>query len=177
MVLFPFPPARVLTPKLQAPTPYATPCPLSPVQRCGVRSLLELLLASPQPPSLAVIAQQGLSPHLHHLPGWGVLFAVRAFRLKALHRSLMDWMRRALAGVGGGGVGGAAPQVGGAPAAVATRPASSGRQQRQQQQEMWDVRLGVDVDVGRGHARLADWALADLRGRARPQVGTGQGRS
>ncbi len=171
---------RPQPPTSYPPNPTATHATHPPApQRCGVRSLLELLLASPQPPSLAVIAQQGLSPALHHLPGWGVLFAVRAFRLTALHRSLMDWMRRALAGASGGTgevEGGVAAQAGARPTA-AMRPRSGGEQQQQQQQQREDVRLEVevDVDVGRGHARLADWALADLKGRARPQVGTGQG--
>ncbi|GLC65796.1 WD repeat-containing protein 49 [Pleodorina starrii] len=61
---------------------------LSLEQRRGVGSLLELLMASPEPPSLRCITQMGLAPYMQHLPGWGVAFRVLegTYRLNVLHR-------------------------------------------------------------------------------------------
>ncbi|GLC68800.1 WD repeat-containing protein 49 [Pleodorina starrii] len=131
---------------------------LSLEQRRGVGSLLELLMASPEPPSLRCITQMGLAPYMQHLPGWGVAFRVpeATYRLTVLHRSLLEWLRgvededegREDEGqVDGGGYArhpshGAAAVLGGA---------------------------GLRLATSGGHRRLADWVMADLRGPTRPQ--------
>ncbi|GLC43211.1 WD repeat-containing protein 49 [Pleodorina starrii] len=139
---------------------------LSLEQRRGVGSLLELLMASPEPPSLRCITQMGLAPYMQHLPGWGVAFRVPegTYRLSVMHRSLLEWLR----GVededegqeGGGGGGGGSGGGGG------------GRADARQQPHGAAAVLGaagLRLSALGGHRRLADWVMADLRGPTRPQ--------
>ncbi|GLC44249.1 WD repeat-containing protein 49 [Pleodorina starrii] len=130
---------------------------LSLEQRRGVGSLLELLMASPEPPSLRCITQMGLAPYMQHLPGWGVAFRVLegTYRLNVLHRSLLEWLRGSKDEEdgwegGGGGEDNAGQRSNGAVAVLGA--------------------AGLQLAASGGHRRLADWVMADLRGSARPQL-------
>ncbi|KAG2489757.1 hypothetical protein HYH03_011709 [Edaphochlamys debaryana] len=74
--------------------------PLSAAQRGSVASLLELVLASPEPLSMSAVARAGLGAALQALPGWGaegVFRLGRGYRLELAHRSLAEWLRSASA--------------------------------------------------------------------------------